>query len=66
MNFSNKLREVRIERNLSQKQMSELIEVQLKTYRNYEDGKTTPRISTFRKIAIALNVSSDELLGIDI
>lgn len=65
MSFSNKLRELRIERNLTQKQMAELIEVHPKAYKNYEEGKTLPRITVIRKLAIALEVSSDELLEID-
>lgn len=64
MDFSNKLKELRMERNLTQEQMAELIEVHPRTYKRYENGKTTPNIQTLRKIVIALGTSCDELLGI--
>ena len=64
MDFSNKLKELRMERNLTQEQMAELIEVHPRTYKRYENGETTPSIQTLRKIVIALGTSCDELLGI--
>lgn len=66
MSFSNKLREIRLERNLTEKQLAELIGVQVRTYRNYEMGKTIPRIDVVRKLAMTLKISSDELLEMDI
>ena len=66
MSFSNKLKDVRIKQNLTQKQLAELIGIQLRTYKNYETGKTIPRIQTLRKLSIALNISSDELLELEL
>lgn len=65
MNFPEKLKELRLKHNLTQEQLAELIEVHPKTYKNYEEGKTLPRIAVIRKLAIALGVSSDELLELD-
>lgn len=65
MSFSNKLREIRLKRNMTEKQLAELIGIQLRTYKNYETGKTIPRIQTLRKLSITLNISSDELLELD-
>ena len=62
MNFPSKLKELRLSHNLTQEQLAELIEVSPKTYRNYESGKTKPRIVTFKKIVLALDTTSDELL----
>lgn len=64
MSFSTKLKELRQARSLTQKQMAELIDVSIRTYRNYEAGKTIPRIATIRKIVIALETTADELLEI--
>lgn len=66
MSFSNKLKELRIDRNLTQEQLAKLIEVHPKTYKNYETGKTLPRIAVIRKLAIVLEISSDELLEMQI
>lgn len=62
MNFSNKLKEVRLERNLTEKQVAELVGIHPKTYKKYENGKTVPRIPIARNLCIALNISCDELL----
>lgn len=64
MSFPSKLKELRQARNLTQEQLAELIEVHPKTYRNYESGKTMPRISVIRKLVLALGITCDELLGI--
>jgi transcriptional regulator with XRE-family HTH domain len=65
MSFPTKLKELRQERHLTQEQMAELIEVSPRTYRSYEAGKTKPRIATIKKIVIALETTSDELLEIE-
>lgn len=62
MSFSSKIKEARLERNLTQEQLAELIGVHPRTYRNYETGTTVPRIHIIRKLCIALDVSSDDLL----
>lgn len=64
MSFSSKLKELRLAHNLTQEQLAELIDVSPKTYRNYESGKTKPRIATFTKIVLALETTGDELLEI--
>lgn len=64
MSFASKLKELRLSRNLTQEQLAELIEVSPRTYRSYEAGKTKPRIATIKKIVIALETTSDELLEI--
>ena len=64
MSFPSKLKELRLSRNLTQEQLAELIDVSIRTYRNYESGKTMPRIATIKKIVIALETTADELLEI--
>lgn len=62
MSFSDKIKEARLERNLTEEQLAELIGISPRTYRNYETGKTVPRIEIIRNLCIALDTSSDDLL----
>ena len=62
MSFSDKIKKARLEQNLTQKQLAELINVHPRTYRSYETGKTVPKIQIIRKLCIVLNTSSDYLL----
>ena len=62
MSFPSKLKELRQTRNLTQEQLAKLIVVNLRTYKRYEEGKTTPRIAIYKRIVIALETTSDELL----
>lgn len=62
MSFPSKLKELRQTRNLTQEQLAKLIGVNLRTYKRYEEGKTTPRIAIYKRIVIALETTSDELL----
>ena len=64
MNFPSKLKELRLAGNLSEEELADQIGISIKTYRNYESGKTKPRINTFKKIVLALGTTSDELLEI--
>lgn len=64
-NFNENLKEARIKSGLSQKEVSENIGVAKSTYSLYESGKREPNVDTIKKIASALNVSADTLLGID-
>ena len=64
MSFPSKLKELRQARGLTPEQLAELIGVDLRTYKSYELGKTTPRIPILKKIVIALETTSDELLEI--
>jgi transcriptional regulator with XRE-family HTH domain len=62
MSFPTKLKELRQARGLTQEQLAKLIGVNLRTYKRYEEGKTTPMISIYKRIVIALETTSDELL----
>lgn len=62
MSFSDKIKEARLERNLTEEQLAELIGISPRTYRNYETGETVPRIEIIRNLCIALDTSSDDLL----
>ena len=63
-NFNDNLKEARLKRNLSQKEVADQIGVSKSTYSLYESGNREPSVQTIKKIADVLNVSADELLGL--
>ncbi len=63
--FNENLKWAREQKGLSQKDVSEKIGVAKSTYSLYESGKREPNVQTIKKIADVLDVSADELLGID-
>jgi len=63
--FNENLKEARLKSGLSQKDLSENIGVAKSTYSLYESGKREPNVDTIKKIASALNVSADMLLGLE-
>ena len=63
-NFNDNLKEARLKRNLSQKEVAGQIGVAKSTYSLYESGNREPSVQTIKKIADVLNVSADELLGL--
>lgn len=62
--FSEVLRELRKERNLSQKMLSESIDCTERTIRYYEAGERRPDLDVFIKIAQYFDVSLDYLAGL--
>jgi len=63
--FNENLKIARERRRISQKDMAESIGVAKSTYSLYESGNREPNVQTIKKIADVLNVSADELLGIN-
>ena len=63
--FGNRLRQLRKDRNLTQQQLAELIGVKNGVISFYELGDRTPSPAVLRKLALALHVSADYLLGIE-
>ena len=57
------LREARKEAGLTQKRLAELLGISQQSYSDYENNRTFPDESTLIKLANALNVSVDYLLG---
>ena len=64
-NFNENLKNAREKRGLSQKEVAEGIGVAKSTYSLYESGNREPNVQTIKKIADLLNVSADDLLGIN-
>ncbi len=62
-NFSKRLTELRKEKNLTQQQVADYFKWNLKTYKNYEQGKNFPKMPAFILLAEFFNVSLDYLAG---
>ena len=65
MEFSEKLRQLRKAKHLTQKELASLIGVKHSVISFYEVGDRFPSPEVIRKLAVALHVSSDYLLGIE-
>lgn len=63
--FGEKLRRLRTEKNLTQKQLAAMIGVKNSVISFYELGDRIPSPEVIKKLAAALHVSADYLLGID-
>lgn len=61
--ISDKIKQARISAGLSRKEVAKKIGIPYTTYTNYETGYRAPRLDMVQKIARALDVSIDELLG---
>ena len=63
--FSENLKAIRVKRGLTQKEVAENIGVAKSTYSLYESGNREPNVQMIKKIATALSISADELLGVE-
>ncbi len=63
MKFNERLKNLRIQNKISQKQISIDIKISETQYQNYEYGKKEPTINNFEKLCDYFNVSADYLLG---
>ncbi|MCI8659566.1 MAG: helix-turn-helix transcriptional regulator [Lachnospiraceae bacterium] len=62
MQFHEKLRDLRISSGFTQHSMAERLEINDRSYQNYEYGKREPDIKTLILLSSILKVSLDELL----
>ncbi len=63
--FAERLRELRIEHNLSMKMLASAIKTTDAAISNWENGINEPKISYLKAIAVYFNVSADYLLGLE-
>lgn len=59
--MKNKLKEIRLNKGLTQQQFAEKIGMNVTSYLLIEKGISTPKIKTLNKISNYLNVSVEEL-----
>lgn len=63
MNISERLKELRQELNLTQRELAKILSISPTCYAGYEQGYRQPDLKTLKKIANFFNVSTDFLLG---
>jgi transcriptional regulator with XRE-family HTH domain len=63
--FSEKLKELRLYKDMRQSDVAAELSLPLTTYNYYENGKTEPSIETLIKIACYFDITLDELVGIE-
>ena len=65
MKFSDRLKGLREENDMTQEQLAKVSGVSPRTIQRYECGTSRPRLDAAEKLAKALNISVDQLLGTD-
>ena len=65
MKFNERLKELRKQSPLMQKEIAEKIGVSTIGFRKYEQGTREPNIETLLKMAVLFDVSLDDLLCLD-
>lgn len=63
MNIGERVKKIRKDRNISQKELADKSNVAQQTISNIETGRNEPNADTIRLLAVALGVSQSELLG---
>lgn len=64
--FGKNLRQARIKRNMTQQRIADIVGVALRSYQCYEQGTREPPLDMLVKLADALEVPTDFLLGRDL
>jgi transcriptional regulator with XRE-family HTH domain len=62
IDLAKKIKELRTRKGFSQDELAETAQINLRTVQRIESGETEPRGDTLRRLANALNVTSDELI----
>ena len=63
--FGEKLKELRIEKGLSQKELADLVDTSQSAIFYWENNQQEPKISSLKKLCIFFNVSADYLSGLE-
>jgi transcriptional regulator with XRE-family HTH domain len=62
MSLNKKLRQLREEREKTQKEVADALGIKEQVYQRYEYGTREPKIDIIRKLSKYYNISSDEIL----
>lgn len=62
MSFKDNLKNLRMEKSLSQKQLAEKLNITLKTISHWETGYTEPSIAQMIQLADIFKITIDELI----
>ncbi len=63
MKWNEILKQERISKNLTQKQVAEFLQIARTTYTNYETGQREPSFEMLRKICDFYGITADYLIG---
>ncbi len=63
--FNIRLREVRLQNKLNQKQTAEKLKISISCYAGYEQGYRQPDLKMLTRICVLFDVSADYLLGLE-
>lgn len=64
MSISKKLRQLREDREKTQREVADALGIKEQVYQRYEYGTREPKIDIIRKLAKYYNISADEILEI--
>ena len=62
--FKKRLKELRLEQGWTQKQLAEVLETTNSAVCDWEKGRSQPDLQMLARLAVALDVSTDYLLGL--
>lgn len=62
-NYFEKIKTLRINQNMTQKDIADFLQMTVNAYQKYEYGKREPNMETFIALANLFNVSIDFLVG---
>lgn len=65
MSIDKKLRQLREERQKTQREVADYLGIKEQVYQRYEYGTREPKIDIIRRLAVYYNISADEILEID-
>ena len=63
--LGNRIRRLRLERNLLQRELASMIFVENYTIGDWERNRSEPDVENLRKLCVVFNVSADELLEVE-
>lgn len=64
--IGSRIKNLRIRKGISQKDMAEMLDIPRSTYSNYENDNREPSIETLEKIASILGINTSDLIGTQI
>ena len=64
-NFTDRLKQLRVQNNITQKKLADILNVSQNAVYNWENGKCEPSIDMLKKIANYFDVSFDYLIGLE-
>lgn len=64
INFNERLKQIRISSNMTQREVVELLQTSHNCYASWEQGRTEPNTDMLRRLCKIFDVSADYLLGL--